>query len=125
MVSSTHVCFPLFLQTALLYLSDGFDGGETSFPLAGTGEARYNVHKVREEFNNCDPTKGLAVAPKAGSAVIFYNLSPNSAEKDFTTWHASCDVTSEGQKKYAANLWFHLHRAVQVLEGTVTNLPVA
>ena len=102
--------------TALLYLSDDFDGGETSFPLAFTGENRTNVHAVRAEFGGgCDPTKGLAVSPRAGSAVIFYNLLPNSAEKDFTTWHASCDVTSEGAKKYAANLWFHLAKAENVL----------
>ena len=74
------------------------------------------VHAVRAEFGGgCDPTKGLAVSPRAGSAVIFYNLLPNSAEKDFTTWHASCDVTSEGAKKYAANLWFHLAKAENVL----------
>ena len=104
--------------TALIYLSDGFDGGETSFPLAFTnGETRNNVHRIREEFGGgCDPTAGLAVKPKAGNAVIFYNHKPNSAEKDFSTWHASCDVTSEGGKKYAANLWFHLHKAEEVMK---------
>jgi hypothetical protein len=87
--------------TALLYLSDGFEGGETSFPLAGSGETRNNVHRVREEFHNCDPTAGLAVRPKAGNAVVFYNLLPNSHEKDFATWHASCDVLSDTPNKYA------------------------
>ena len=103
--------------TALLYLSDGFEGGETSFPLAGTGETRNNVYRVREEFGGgCDPTAGLAVAPKAGNAVVFYNLLPNSHEKDYSTWHASCDVRTEGAKKHAANLWFHLLKAKEVLQ---------
>ena len=101
--------------TALLYLTDGFDGGETSFPLAGTGETRNNVHRVREEFRGCDASVGLAVAPTAGHAVIFYNHLPNSAAKDFATWHASCDVTTPRATKYAANLWFHLEKARQRL----------
>ena len=101
----------------MIYLSDGFDGEETSFPLAFTNGETNNVHRIREEFGGgCDPTAGLAVKPKAGNAVIFYNHKPNSAEKDFSTWHASCDVTSEGGKKYAANLWFHLHKAEEVMK---------
>ena len=100
--------------TALLYLTDGFEGGETSFPLAGTGETRNNVHRIREEFHNCDPTAGLAVKPRAGSATIFYNLLPNTRSKDFSAWHASCDVLSQEPQKHAANLWFHLHKAEDV-----------
>lgn len=101
--------------TALLYLSDGFTGGETSFALSndqsGNG-TRNNVYRVREEFDGCSTDRGIAVTPKAGTAVVFYNLHPNSASKDWSAWHASCDVRSG--VKWAANLWFHLSLAEQL-----------
>ena len=92
--------------TALLYLNDGFEGGGTNFALAGGDEPRRNVHRVREEFNNCQTERGLTVRPRRGSILLFYNLDPNSADKSWWTWHCSADVVS-GEKR-AANLWYHL-----------------
>ena len=102
--------------TALLYLNDDFTGGETSFALAGSDTPMFNVHKVRQDFDDCQTERGLAVKPKAGSAVIFYNLQPNSNEKDYFTWHCSADVTGPlpDSRKMAANLWFHLGKAEQL-----------
>ena len=63
--------------------------------------------QVRDKFApGCQKAHGLSVTPKAGSALVFYNLVPNSAEPDFRSWHASCDV--ESGRKLAANLWFNL-----------------
>lgn len=92
--------------TALFYLNHNFSGGETNFPMARRAQPMNNVYRVREEFHNCQVESGLTVQPKQGSVLLFYNLAPNSATKDFFTWHGSCDVTAG--EKWAANLWFHL-----------------
>ena len=91
--------------TALLYLNDGFEGGETNFAIGGAAEAMRNVHKVRHEFDGCQTKQGYTIRPRAGHAALFYNLMPNSMQKDFFSWHASCDVFN-GQK-WSANLWLH------------------
>ena len=91
--------------TALFYLNHNFSGGETNFPMARRAEPMNNVYRVREEFHNCQVDSGLTVRPQQGSVLLFYNLAPNSATKDFFTWHGSCDV--ESGEKWAANLWFH------------------
>ena len=112
-------------QTALLYLNDNFTGGETNFALGGmpgrdgapdfpervdvAQHAHRNVSHVRGEFTSCQTVRGITVAPKTGSVVLFYNLHPNSDEKDMYTWHASCDV--HGGRKLVATLWFHLDEA--------------
>lgn len=93
--------------TALFYLNGNFSGGETNFPMARRAEPMNNVYRVREQFHNCQVDSGLTVQPRQGSVLLFYNLAPNSATKDFFTWHGSCDVQSG--EKWAANFWFHLH----------------
>lgn len=98
--------------TVLLYLNDGFGGGETNFALSGAPEDMRNVHAIRHEFDGCQTEKGLTVAPVAGSALLFYNHLPNSAQKDYRTWHCANDV--RGGQKWAANLWFH-HGAPELL----------
>ena len=88
--------------TALVYLNDGFEGGETSFPTAGLVEPMRNVYRVRERYGGgCQTGEGLAVRPRRGSVVLFYNLEPNSATKDFYSWHGSCDVLHG--EKWSAN----------------------
>lgn len=111
--------------TVLLYLNDDFTGGETNFALGGMPgrggapdfhervDAAQRVHRnvslVRKEFASCQTARGVTVAPRAGSVVLYYNLHPNRDEKDMYTWHASCDV--HGGRKLAANLWFQLDGA--------------
>ena len=92
--------------TALLYINDDFEGGQTNFALSGADEGMNNTYRVRNRFHDCQTEVGLTVTPRAGDAAIFYNLHPNSHAKDYYSWHASCDVTSG--RKFAANLWFHL-----------------
>ena len=92
--------------TVLVYLNDDFEGGETSFPTAGLREPMNNVYAVRERYHNCSTAEGVSVTPRRGAVLLFYSLKPNSATKDFFTWHGSCDVL-QGEK-LAANLWFHL-----------------
>ena len=93
--------------TVLLYLSDGFTGGETSFALAGEPVGMGSKEEVYAALGTgCTTKRGLTITPKAGNALLFYNLQPNSARVDSQSWHASCDVQSG--EKLAANLWFHL-----------------
>jgi hypothetical protein len=93
--------------TALFYLNSNFSGGQTNFPTAGLAEPMKNVYRVRETYQNCQTEAGLSVQPRQGSVLLLYNLEPNTATKDFYTWHGSCDV-SEGEK-WAANLWYNLN----------------
>ena len=52
-----------------------------------------NVYGVRERYGNgCQTKEGLTVMPRQGSVLLFYNLEPNGATKDFFSWHGSCDV---------------------------------
>ena len=110
--------------TALIYLNDGFGGGETNFPMAGPSGTRRpqirNVHVVRREFNNCQTSQGLTLAPQMGRVVIFHNTHPNSAGFDFHAWHGSCAVAALGEK-WAANMWFSFglfHNAREELRTT-------
>ena len=43
--------------------------------------------------------------PTFPSAIIWYNLEPESGRPDATSFHAGCDVTRG--EKWAANNWFH------------------
>ncbi|XP_042966639.1 prolyl 4-hydroxylase 1 isoform X2 [Carya illinoinensis] len=52
------------IATILMYLSDNVEGGETYFPLAGTGECSCGGKMV----------KGLSVKPIKGDAVLFWSM---------------------------------------------------
>lgn len=69
------------IATALFYFNDVDAGGATVFPEAG-----------------------IAVQPKKGSAVFWYNLLPNG-DVDFLTRHAACPVLAG--TKWVANKWIH------------------
>jgi len=64
------------VATALLYLNDTAAGGETTFPRA--------------------VPKPIAVRPRKGRLVVWFNHYPNGLE-DPTAWHESTPVT-EGEK---------------------------
>lgn len=65
--------------TVLLYLSDDFTGGETSFP-----KAKFKIH------------------PKKGNAVVFYSLLEDG-NGDINSLHASIPVSTG--EKWLANFW--------------------
>eukprot|EP00978_Attheya_sp_CCMP212_P019791 scaffold55810_cov40-Attheya_sp.AAC.3 len=72
--------------TLLLYLNDVTEGGETTFPRAQT-----------TEFHD-----GIRITPKAGTAVLFYNMLPDGNMDDLSQ-HGSLPVL-QGEK-WLANLW--------------------
>ena len=70
----------------LLYLNEGMEGGETSFP----------------KWRNAETSNALDVKPVKGKAVIFYMRTPDGNLDDLTQ-HAALPVV-EGEK-WLANLW--------------------
>lgn len=70
----------------LLYLNEGMEGGETSFP----------------KWRNAETSDALDVTPVKGKAVIFYMRTPDGNLDDLTQ-HAALPV-NEGEK-WLANLW--------------------
>uniref|UniRef100_A0A7S2BWW0 Fe2OG dioxygenase domain-containing protein n=1 Tax=Haptolina brevifila TaxID=156173 RepID=A0A7S2BWW0_9EUKA len=100
--------------TALVYLNDDFEGGETNWPLGGIGAKpdlsgvnTRHVYQLRQHFNGCQTAVGTTLRPKRGAVALFYTLRPNSHEQDWTAWHGSCDVTKG--VKWAANFWWNLN----------------
>ncbi len=69
------------LVTAIMYLNDVEEGGETDF------------HKLK-----------LKIYPKKGRLLVFHNTYNNSEELHLDTLHAGCEV-KKGEK-WACNLWF-------------------
>lgn len=70
------------LVTALAYLSEVEQGGETAFPRLG-----------------------VAVRPRRGRLLVFYNCFPGTTRCDPRTYHQGC-APARGEK-WAFNLWFH------------------
>jgi len=74
-------------STLLLYLNEGMDGGETSFPRYVNGET---FHKLK-------------VKPEVGKAILFYSQLPDGNMDDFS--HHAAEPIREGEK-WLMNLWF-------------------
>jgi prolyl 4-hydroxylase len=70
----------------LLYLNEGMEGGETSFP----------------KWRNAETSDAFDVKPVKGKAVIFYMRTPDGNLDDLTQ-HAALPIV-EGEK-WLANLW--------------------
>jgi prolyl 4-hydroxylase len=77
---------PTRFATLLLYLNEGMQGGETTFP----------------RWMNAETSRDLQIKPELGKAVLFYSQLPDG-NMDELSQHAALPVqTSE---KYLANLW--------------------
>lgn len=72
--------------TLLLYLNEGMEGGETSFP----------------RWANAETFHELKVTPKVGKAILFYSQLPDGNLDDLSQHAAKPIVSGE---KWLANLW--------------------
>jgi prolyl 4-hydroxylase len=70
----------------ILYLNEGMEGGETSFP----------------RWRNAETSGGLDVKPLKGKAAIFYMVLPDG-NKDDLTQHAALPIVKG--EKFMTNLW--------------------
>lgn len=112
----------LRIATVLVYLSDGFEGGETIFPrvsLTGWGSlpplpkmiAAGGHEMLMKQLNNlekyCDPqaTRVLRVRPRQGDALLFFSAQPDGSP-DPDSIHGACPPT--GGDKWVIQQWFNL-----------------
>ncbi|KAG2726186.1 hypothetical protein I3843_01G098300 [Carya illinoinensis] len=80
------------IATILMYLSDNVEGGETYFPMAGSGECSCGGKMV----------KGLSVKPNKGDAVLFWSMGLDG-ESDPNSIHGGCEVLAG--EKWSATKW--------------------
>ncbi|XP_041001425.1 prolyl 4-hydroxylase 1 isoform X1 [Juglans microcarpa x Juglans regia] len=86
------------IATILMYLSDNVDGGETYFPLAGSGECSCGGKMV----------KGLSVKPIKGDAVLFWSMGLDG-QSDPSSIHGGCEVLAG--EKWSATKWMRQRAA--------------
>ncbi|KAJ8557366.1 hypothetical protein K7X08_002991 [Anisodus acutangulus] len=80
------------IATMLMYLTDNVEGGETYFPMAGTGECSCGGKMI----------KGLCVKPNKGDAVLFWSMGLDG-QSDPDSLHGGCEVLSG--EKWSATKW--------------------
>ncbi|XP_050214561.1 prolyl 4-hydroxylase 1 isoform X2 [Mercurialis annua] len=80
------------IATILMYLSDNVEGGETYFPMAGSGECSCGGKVV----------KGMSVKPNKGDAVLFWSMGLDG-QLDPKSLHGGCDVLAG--EKWSATKW--------------------
>ncbi|KAJ4968440.1 hypothetical protein NE237_015141 [Protea cynaroides] len=80
------------VATMLMYLTDNVEGGETYFPMAGSGECNCGARTI----------KGLCVKPIKGDAVLFWSMGLDG-ESDMKSLHGGCEVLSG--EKWSATKW--------------------
>ncbi|KAK3034160.1 hypothetical protein RJ639_034656 [Escallonia herrerae] len=80
------------VATMLMYLSGNVEGGETYFPMAGSGECSCGGKMVQ----------GLSVKPVKGDAVLFWSMGLDG-QSDSSSIHGGCEVLAG--EKWSATKW--------------------
>lgn len=80
------------VATILMYLSDNVEGGETYFPMAGSGECSCGGRMM----------KGMCVKPNKGDALLFWSMGLDG-QSDTNSIHGGCEVLSG--EKWSATKW--------------------
>ncbi|KAL1827017.1 hypothetical protein ACET3Z_005429 [Daucus carota] len=80
------------IATMLMYLTDNVEGGETFFPMAGSGECSCGGKMV----------KGMCVKPNKGDAVLFWSMGLDG-QSDPKSIHGGCEVLAG--EKWSATKW--------------------
>ncbi|KAK7343221.1 hypothetical protein VNO77_11797 [Canavalia gladiata] len=80
------------VATMLMYLSDNVEGGETYFPMVGSGECSCGGSLV----------PGLSVKPIKGNAVLFWSMGLDG-QSDPNSVHGGCEVIAG--EKWSATKW--------------------
>lgn len=91
------------MATLFFYLNDVEGGGETIFPRVKHVANSYQLGGIHD-YADC--TRGMAVAPVKGNAILWYNLKAKGAmagDVDPRSMHGGCTVTAG--EKYGANMW--------------------
>lgn len=84
------------VATVLMFLESPVEGGETVFPAAAARAAGPGWSACARE--------GLAVAPVAGDALLFWSVTPDG-RVDPASLHGSCPTTKGS--KWTATRWLH------------------
>ncbi|CAI5500090.1 unnamed protein product [Closterium sp. Naga37s-1] len=98
--------------TVLMYLTDGFRGGETVFP-----DSEKDKQEKDDTWSDCGK-QGVAAKPVKGDALLFFSLKP-SAEPDLASLHAGCPVLAG--EKWSATKWIHVRSFEEEDEEGVGN----
>jgi len=88
------------VATALMYLSDVDDGGETVFPLT---EWPQGDKRAYQKWSECG-SMGVAVKPHKGDVLLFYSVDMLGNIDEYSM-HAACPVTKG--HKWTATKWIH------------------
>ncbi|KAK4266542.1 hypothetical protein QN277_027442 [Acacia crassicarpa] len=80
------------VATMLMYLSENVEGGETYFPMAGSGQCSCGGKIVQ----------GLSVKPVKGNAVLFWSMGLDGQSSPSSV-HGGCEVLSG--EKWSATKW--------------------
>eukprot|EP00775_Hariotina_reticulata_P008869 gene8869-9048_t len=88
--------------TVVMYLGDVEEGGETTLPL---GIPIDPTRQVMRNPSKCAAKGNMAVVPKKGDALLFWDMKVDGVTLDRQSLHASCP-TIKGVK-YVATKWIH------------------